>query len=97
MSLRENIEPGGHATGSATGEDQAGPFRAPHLQCAGHQALIGAICLATQRGRIGTDSSAPPLGLAVWTLRLTTDPSYYEDHAESVELWSPGNLLFQST
>ena len=27
-------------------------------------------------------------------LRVTTDPSYYEEHAESVELWSPGNPLF---
>ncbi len=29
-------------------------------------------------------------------LRVTTDPAYYEEHAESVELWSPGNPLFQS-
>ena len=28
-------------------------------------------------------------------LRVTTDPSYYEEHAESVELWSPGNPLFR--
>ena len=28
-------------------------------------------------------------------LRVTTDPAYYEDHAESVELWSPGNPLFK--
>ena len=28
-------------------------------------------------------------------LRVTTDPAYYEEHAESVELWSPGNPLFQ--
>lgn len=27
-------------------------------------------------------------------LRVTTDPSYYEEHAESVELWSPGSPLF---
>ena len=27
-------------------------------------------------------------------LRVTTDPDYYEEHAESVELWSPGNPLF---
>ena len=27
-------------------------------------------------------------------LRVTTDPEYYEEHAESVELWSPGNPLF---
>ena len=28
-------------------------------------------------------------------LRVTTDPAYYEANAESVEFWSPGNLLFQ--
>ena len=27
-------------------------------------------------------------------LRVTTDPAYYEEHAESLELWSPGNPLF---
>lgn len=27
-------------------------------------------------------------------LRVTTDSEYFEEHAESVELWSPGNPLF---
>ena len=27
-------------------------------------------------------------------LRVTTSPEYFEEHAESVELWSPGNPLF---
>ena len=27
-------------------------------------------------------------------LRVTTDPAHYEEHSESVELWSPGNPLF---
>ena len=27
-------------------------------------------------------------------VRVTTNPTYYEEHAESVELWSPGNPLF---
>ena len=27
-------------------------------------------------------------------LRVTTDPDYYEEQAESVELWSPGNPTF---
>ena len=27
-------------------------------------------------------------------LRVTTDPQYFEENAESVELWSPGNRLF---
>ena len=29
-------------------------------------------------------------------LRVTTDPEYFEEHAESVELWSPGNVLFKA-
>ncbi len=29
------------------------------------------------------------------TLRVTTDPEYYEEHSESLELWSPGSPLFQ--
>ena len=29
-------------------------------------------------------------------LRVTTDPDYYEEHTESVELWSPGNPVVQS-
>ena len=28
-------------------------------------------------------------------LRVTTDPEYFEEHAESLELWSPGNTLFK--
>ena len=28
-------------------------------------------------------------------LRVTTDPGYFEEHAESMELWSPGNMLFE--
>ncbi len=27
-------------------------------------------------------------------LRVTTDPEYFEEHAESMEFWSPGNELF---
>ena len=29
-------------------------------------------------------------------VRVTTDPVYYEEHADNVELWSPGNELFRS-
>ena len=29
-------------------------------------------------------------------LRVTTDPMYYEEHAGSVEFWSPGNPLFSA-
>ena len=28
-------------------------------------------------------------------VRVTTDPDHYREHADSVELWSPGNILFQ--
>jgi hypothetical protein len=27
-------------------------------------------------------------------VRVSTDPAYYEQHADSVELWSPGNPTF---
>ena len=30
------------------------------------------------------------------SIRVTTDPEYYEKYADSVELWSPGNPLFKS-
>ena len=29
-------------------------------------------------------------------VRVTTDPAYFEENAESLELWSPGNPLFQA-
>ena len=29
-------------------------------------------------------------------LRVTTDPEYFEENAESLELWSPGNPLFRA-
>jgi hypothetical protein len=30
-------------------------------------------------------------------IRVTTDPEFFEQHAESVELWSPGTPLFPDT
>jgi hypothetical protein len=27
-------------------------------------------------------------------IRITTDPDYFQEHAESMELWSPGNPVF---
>ena len=29
-------------------------------------------------------------------IRVTTDPAYYEENSESVELWSPGNRFFEA-
>ena len=49
-------------------------------------------------------TSVQPMGLREYGLRgpgmnqpvrVTTDPGYYDQHAESIELWSPGNPLFQ--
>ena len=39
----------------------------------------------------GTQVSAPGM---TDELCATTDPEYYDEHAESVELWSPGNPIF---
>ena len=60
--------------------------------------------------RIVNSESARPPGISVGTLgpkeykylapgstepiRVTTDPDFYQEHTESVELWSPGNPLF---
>ena len=30
------------------------------------------------------------------SVRVSTDPNYYEEHADTVELWSPGNPTFPS-
>ena len=27
--------------------------------------------------------------------RVTTDPAYYEEHADSLEFWSPDGVLFE--
>ena len=29
-------------------------------------------------------------------IRVTTDPTYYDENSESVELWSPGNPFFEA-
>ncbi len=42
-----------------------------------------------------------PREYSLWTpgakdpVRVTTEPRYYEEHADSMELWSPGNPVFQ--
>jgi hypothetical protein len=30
-------------------------------------------------------------------IRVSTDPAYYEEHADNVELWSPGSPIFPKT
>ena len=62
--------------------------------------------------RVITDPNLMPIGTEVRALgpreysllapgmqqpiRVTTDPAYYEENSESVELWSPGNRLFEA-
>ena len=51
------------------------------------------------------DAELRPLGNREYALRMagmtdfvrvTTNPAYYEEHAESVELWSPGSAVFRA-
>ncbi len=60
--------------------------------------------------RVVTSESARPAGIHVngmaqreysylapgmsQPVRITTDPEFYQEHTESVELWSPGNPVF---
>ena len=60
--------------------------------------------------RVVTSESARPVGIHVsgmaqreysysapgmdQPVRITTDPDFYQEHTESVELWSPGNPVF---
>jgi SNF2 family DNA or RNA helicase len=60
--------------------------------------------------RVVTSESARPVGIHVngmaqreysysapgmsQPVRITTDPEFYQEHSESVELWSPGNPVF---
>ena len=43
--------------------------------------------------RIGRDFAWTQPGLQQ-ELRVTCDPTYYDDHSESCELWVPGSPLF---
>ena len=47
-----------------------------------------------QTSRYGENTAFLAPGMAD-PLRVTTDPEYFEENSESVELWSPGNPLFQ--
>ena len=51
------------------------------------------------------DAELQPLGNREYGLRMagmtdfvrvTTNPAYFEEHAESVELWSPGSAMFKA-
>ena len=45
------------------------------------------------RGSLGKDYSYTAPGLKK-PIRVTTDPEFYTEHSDSVELWSPGAPVF---
>jgi len=56
-----------------------------------HAALLPPGIEATAMGKREYRFRQPGLGREV---RVSTDPVYYEQHADNVELWSPGNPTF---
>ena len=103
--LREAIErqidegeSGGFDIDAVLEEDWSMPERpAPAMTMDDLDRVIGAENLMPQGTQVR------PLGAREYALRapgmtpelrVTTDPDYYEEHAESVEFWSPGNPLF---
>ena len=83
---------------SVTDEDLAMPERAPSsVTMKDLDRMIGLSDLLPGRtdvqpmGRREYGLLAPGM---TERLRVTTDPDYFEEHAESLELWSPGNPLF---
>lgn len=93
-----DAEARGFDIGAATEEDLGMPVRpASPVTMNDLDRIIGSIDLMPP----GTD--VQPLGRREYgllapgmteRLRVTTDPEYFEEHAESLELWSPGNPLF---
>ena len=90
---------GGFDLDSALGEDLAMPDRPPPLvtlddldRIVASPSLMPPGTEVQPMGRREYGLRAPGMREAV---RVTTDPAYYEEHAESVELWSPGSPLFR--
>ena len=105
--LREAIErqidegeSGGFDIDAVLEEDWAMPERpAPVMTMDDLDRVIGAEDLmpqGTQVRPLGTREYALRAPGMTSELRVTTDPDYYEEHTESVELWSPGNPLFNA-
>ena len=96
---REAEAGGGFDLDAVLGEDLAMPVRPPPLVT--HDDLDRIIA---SPGLMPPGTDVDPMGRREYgllapgmreRLRVTTDPAYYEEHAESVELWSPGNPLFK--
>ena len=90
---------GGFDIDAVLGEDLAMPERAPPPVTMDD---LDRIISSPELMPPGTDTQ--PMGRREYgllapgmkeRLRVTTDPAYYEEHSESVELWSPGNPLFE--
>ncbi|MDD9981473.1 MAG: SNF2-related protein, partial [Gammaproteobacteria bacterium] len=103
--LREAIErqidegeSGGFDIDAVLEEDWTMPERpAPAITMHDLDRVIGAEDLmpqGTQVRPLGAREYALRAPGMIPELRVTTDPDYYEEHAESVEFWSPGNPLF---
>ena len=91
---------GGFDIDAVLGEDLAMPERAPPLVTMDD---LDRIISSPDLMPPGADTQ--PMGRREYgllapgmkeRLRVTTDPAYYEEHSESVELWSPGNPLFKA-
>ena len=90
---------GGFDLDAALGEELALPDRPPPLvtlddldRIIASPSLMPPGTEIEPLGHRGYGLRAPGMREA---LRVTTDPAYYEEHAESVELWSPGSPLFR--
>ncbi len=90
---------GGFDLDAVLGEDLAMPDRPPPLvtlddldRIVASPSLMPPGTEVQPMGRREYGLRAPGMREAV---RVTTDPAYYEEHAESVELWSPGSPLFR--
>ena len=91
-------ESGGFDIDAVLEEEWTMPERpAPAMTMDDLDRVIGAEDLmpqGTQVRPLGTREYALRAPGMTHELRVTTDPDYYEEHAESVEFWSPGNPLF---
>ena len=95
----ESAESGGFDIDAMLGDDLAPAARAPSPVT---MADLDRVIAAPDLMPPGAD--VRPLGRreygllapgAAERLRVTTDPAYFEENAESVELWSPGNPSFR--
>ena len=103
QSIERQIDEGesaGFDIDAVLDEELTMPVRpAPLVTMSDLDRVIGSPALMTQGTQVR------PLGAREYALRtpgmdeevrVTTDGEYYDEHAESVELWSPGNPVFNA-